>query len=114
MSAGIQAILGSHGKLDDVVEIGNGGDLVFVRLLAETVERVAGIALGAVRHVLEMIERHDLALLHAVNVDIGADAIFHALGAQLFLSLLDLVASCTSIEVSPSRVSTRVQLAVAK
>ena len=66
-------------QLDDVIEIGHRGDLVVVRRLAEAVERVAGIELGAVRHVLEMVERHHLALGHAVNVDIGADAIFDAL-----------------------------------
>ena len=44
------------------------------------------------RHVLEVVDRHDLGLGHAVNVDVGADAVFDALRPQLLLRLLDLVA----------------------
>ena len=84
--------LGLPRQLDDVIEVGHRGDLVVVRRLPEPVERVAGVKLRAVRHVLEMIERHDFRLRHAVDIDIGADAILHAFGAQFVLRLLDLVA----------------------
>ena len=75
--------LGLPGQLDDVGEVRHGGELVLVRLLAEPVERVAGVALRSVRHVPEMGDRHDLALLGAVDVDIGPDAVADAAPAEV-------------------------------
>ena len=49
-----------------------------VRRLAEPVERVTGVAFRAVRHVLKMVERHHLRLGNAVDIHIGANAIFDA------------------------------------
>ena len=45
----------------------------------------AGVELGAMRHVMQVIERHDLGLGDAVNVDIGADAVFHSLVGKFLL-----------------------------
>jgi hypothetical protein len=72
-----------------VTQIGNRGQLVIVRRLSEAVQRIASIALRAMGHVLQMAEGHDLRLLDAVNVDIGADAIFHAAGGQIGLDRRD-------------------------
>ena len=72
-------------QLNDMGEVRHRGKLVLVRLLAEAIQRVAGVEFGAIHHMRQMIDRDDLALLRAMDVDIGADNVFHALVAQVVL-----------------------------
>ena len=77
------------GQLDQLGEVRHGGQFVLVRSLAEPVEGITGIALGPRRHLRKVVDGHDLGLLRAMDVDISADDVFHALGAQLVLQLGD-------------------------
>ena len=73
------------GKRDDAREVGDRGEFVLVRSLSEAVEGVAGVALGAGRHLRQVVEGDHLGLLRAVDVDIGADDVLHAFAAQIVL-----------------------------
>ena len=71
------------GQLHAAVQVGQAGDLVVIRRLAEAIQRVAGVELRAAGEILEMRDGHDFALRHAVEIDIGAHAIFHPFGDQV-------------------------------
>ena len=72
-------------------EVGERGDFIVVRTLAEAVEGVAGVELAAGGEVLEVIDRHEFPLGHAMDIHERADAVFDSLffevvahGADLF------------------------------
>lgn len=48
---------------DPALEIGDRGDLVLIRALAEAVEGIAGVEFGALGEVDEMVDGHKLALV---------------------------------------------------
>jgi hypothetical protein len=66
------------GDLHPAFEVRHRRDLVLVGLLPQAVERVAGVQLRALGEVLEVADRHELPLGHAVDVDVGAQAVAHA------------------------------------
>ena len=74
-------------QLDQATEVRHRGDLVIVGRLAQAVQGIAGVALGAFGHVPHVVDGHYLGLRHAVDVHIGADAVLHALGDQVLLQL---------------------------
>ena len=80
---------GLPGQLDDLAEIRHRGDLVVIWFLAKSVERVACVAFGSVRHMAEMRKRHHLSLRDTMDVDIRTDAIFDAAFLQLPLKAED-------------------------
>ncbi len=63
-------------------EVGVGGDFLVVDFLRHAVERGAGEEFRAADHLVEMRQRHDLALGHAVQVDEARERIFHAGGLE--------------------------------
>ena len=81
----IAEVSGDHGdvrtprKLHDGIRIGNDGQLVIMRSLAESVERGSGEELRAAHHPIEMIDRHCLGFGDAVDVDVEGHAVFDTL-----------------------------------
>ena len=59
-----------------------GRQLVILRSLTQSIERSAGEELRATHHPLEMMQRYGLRLWDAVHVDIGREAVVHALTLQ--------------------------------
>ncbi|MGC3992159.1 MAG: hypothetical protein QM796_21185 [Chthoniobacteraceae bacterium] len=66
------------GQRGDRTQVGHRANFVVVRRLAETVERIAGVKLGAARKIFKVGDGHALALGDAVDIDVGAHAVFHA------------------------------------
>ena len=81
----IGQLAGDHGdvrpprELHHGIRVGDHGELVVVRALAETVEGGAGKELGAAHHPVEMSDRHRLRLGDPVGVDIKGHAILDPL-----------------------------------
>ncbi len=69
-------------QLDDMAKVRHGRDFVIVRCLTQTIQRVTGVKFRAPGKMLEVINRHELALGHAVDVHISANAVFDALFDQ--------------------------------
>ena len=76
--AGEPGEIGPPGRDDAGGGIGMGGDFLLVDLLRHAIERRASTQLRPAQHLLVMVDRHHLALRHAVHVDIARQHEFHA------------------------------------
>lgn len=94
-------------KLDQAREIRDGGQFVLVRCLAKAIQRVAGVALGTLCHVVQLV-------LEPHEVDGGAEqsqltansADLHA----LVQSVLDVLANVGALQVTnPAAAKVRLQ-----
>jgi hypothetical protein len=74
-----------------VIKVRDGGDLIVIGRLAEAIERVTGVELRAVGEMLEVGDGDDFALGDAMDIDIGAEAILHAILAEALLELGELL-----------------------
>jgi len=72
------------------LEVGQGVDFIVVGLLAETIEGITGVKFRARGEVLEVIDGHEFAFWHPVDIDVGADTIFDALAFEGIAECLDL------------------------
>ena len=56
--------------------------MMCARRLAQAIERVTGVQLGAVREMFEVFDGNELAFGNTVNIHVRAEAVLHALVDQ--------------------------------
>lgn len=88
-------VAGEPGEIAVPAALGGGrrvwhrGHLVVADLLRDAVQRRTGVELGAAEHLAEMGDWDELALDHAVDVDVAGHRVLHTLVLQLLFQLLD-------------------------
>ena len=81
--------LGIPWQLESPFQIGNGGNLVVVGTLSQTIQRISGVEFRTRGKMLEVRDRHDLPLGNPMDVGVGPDAVLGPFCGQGFAEFAD-------------------------